>query len=56
MAVMEEVRSMTRLWMRISKRSQVLEPSPQGDLRVVIRRTLVGMRAGPRAFKSFLAA
>lgn len=33
--------------MRISKRSQVLVPSPQGDLRVVMRSTLVGMRTGP---------
>jgi hypothetical protein len=38
---------MRRLWMRISKRSQVLVPSPQGDLRVVMRSTLVGMRTGP---------
>jgi len=44
----EEVKiSMTRLWILISKRSQVLVPSPQGDLRVVMRKTLVGMRAGP---------
>lgn len=42
-----ECRSMRRLWMRISKRSQVLVPSPQGDLRVVMRSTLVGMRTGP---------
>lgn len=31
----------------ISKRSQVLVPSPQGDLRVVMRSTLVGRRTGP---------
>merc|ERR1712139_647013 len=42
-----ECRSMRRLWMRISKRSQVLVPSPQGDLRVVMLRILVGMRTGP---------
>lgn len=29
------------------KRSQVLEPSPQGVLRVVMRKVLVGMRTGP---------
>lgn len=33
--------------MRISKWSQVLEPSPQGDFRVVCERTLVGRRTGP---------
>lgn len=38
---------MTRLWIRIWKRSQVLEPSPQGVLRVVILRILVGIRTGP---------
>lgn len=42
-----ECRSIRRLWMRISKRSQVLEPSPQGDLRVVWVSTLVGRRTGP---------
>merc|ERR1711937_272305 len=31
-----EWRSMTRLWIRIWNLSQVLEPSPQGVLRVVI--------------------
>jgi hypothetical protein len=30
------LRSMRRLWMRISNISQVLEPSPQGVLRVEI--------------------
>lgn len=39
--------SIRRLWMRISKQSQVLEPSPQGVLRVVILRVLVGRRTGP---------
>ena len=33
--------------MRIWKRSQVFEPSPQGVLRVVIRRIFVGIRTGP---------
>ncbi|EEY59709.1 uncharacterized protein PITG_12299 [Phytophthora infestans T30-4] len=44
-------RSMIRLWMRISKRSHVLVPSPQGDLRVVRRRILVGRRTGPDTFR-----
>ena len=39
---------MTRLWIRIWNLSQVLEPSPQGVLRVVMRSVLVGMRTGPR--------
>jgi len=39
--------SMRRLWILISKQSQVLEPSPQGVLRVVTLRTLVGRRTGP---------
>jgi len=35
----------------------VFVPSPQGDLRVVIRRTFVGSRTGPLTFKfSFRAA
>merc|ERR1719378_671683 len=42
-----EKRSMMRLWMRIWKRSKVIEPSPQGVLRVVIFKTLVGIRTGP---------
>lgn len=29
------------------KRSQVFEPSPQGVLRVVMRKVLVGIRTGP---------
>jgi hypothetical protein len=44
-------KSMIRLWMRISKRSQVAVPLPQGDLRVVKRRILVGRRTGPETFK-----
>uniref|UniRef100_K3WYR3 Uncharacterized protein n=1 Tax=Globisporangium ultimum (strain ATCC 200006 / CBS 805.95 / DAOM BR144) TaxID=431595 RepID=K3WYR3_GLOUD len=44
-------KSMMRLWMRISKRSQVLVPSPHGDLRVVKRKILVGRRTGPDTFK-----
>ena len=31
-------------------------PSPQGDLRVVMRRTLVGMRTGPFTFSCFSLA
>lgn len=42
-----ECKSIKRLWILISKRSKVSEPLPQGDLRVVIRRTLVGRRTGP---------
>jgi hypothetical protein len=44
---------MTRLCTRISQRSQVLVPSPQGDLRTVRRSTLVGMRTGPRTLRPF---
>lgn len=40
-------RSMTRLCTRIWNLSQVLEPSPQGVLRVVMRRILVGILTGP---------
>lgn len=42
-----ECRSMTRLWIRIWKRSHVFEPSPHGVLRVVILNVFVGMRTGP---------
>merc|ERR1712167_306495 len=42
-----ECKSMTRLWMRISKRSHVLVPSPHGDLWVMMRKVFVGMRTGP---------
>jgi hypothetical protein len=45
---MGHMMSMTRLWMRISKRSQVLVPSPQGDFLQVMRRILVGILTGPR--------
>lgn len=48
--------SIRRLWMRISKQSQVLEPSPQGVLRVVILRVLVGRRTGPLARRSLFLA
>merc|ERR1711879_986722 len=41
-----ECRSITRLWMRIWKRSQVFEPSPQGVFLVVILRVLVGIHGG----------
>jgi hypothetical protein len=40
-------RSITLLWIRIWKRSHVFEPSPQGVLRVVMRRVFVGIRTGP---------
>lgn len=43
----DERRSIRRLCTRISNRSHVLVPSPHGDLRVVIRIVLVGMRTGP---------
>merc|ERR1719234_599129 len=49
-------RSMTLLWILIWNLSQVLEPSPQGVLRVVIRRVLVGMRTGPFTFSSLSLA
>ena len=49
-----EWRSMTRLWMRISKRSHEFVPSPHADLRVVMRSFFVGMRTGPLTF-SFLS-
>jgi len=42
-----ECRSMRRLWMRISNLSQVLVPSPHGDLRTHRRRIFVGRRTGP---------
>lgn len=45
-----------RLWMRISKRSQVLVPSPQGDLRVTILSFLVGRRTGPDTLSFFSTA
>lgn len=52
-----ECKSMTLLWILIWNLSQVLEPSPQGVLRVVILKILVGIRTGPftRSF-CFLAA
>merc|ERR1712038_1961731 len=51
-----ECKSMTLLWILIWKRSQVLEPSPQGVLRVVILRVLVGILTGPLTFSSFSLA
>ena len=45
--------SISRLWMRISYMSQVLLPSPQGVLRVVTFRCLVGRRTGPLTRRSF---
>ena len=49
-------RSITLLWILISRCSQVLVPSPQGDLRVVIRRNLVGIRTGPATLTFLLRA
>ena len=49
-------RSISRLWILIWYLSQVFEPSPQGVLRVVMRRTLVGMRTGPFTFRLFSLA
>lgn len=46
-------KSISLLWILIWKRSQVLEPSPHGVLRVVMRRILVGMRTGPFTFRLF---
>merc|ERR1739838_88011 len=46
-----ECRSITRLWTRIWNLSQVLEPSPQGVLRVVILNVLVGILTGPFTFR-----
>lgn len=43
---------MRRLWILISNISQVLEPSPQGVLRVVIFKVLVGRRTGPLTRRS----
>ena len=51
-----EWRSIRRLWMRSWKRSQVLVPSPRGDLRTVRRRVLVGMRTGPFTLRRFSLA
>merc|ERR1719262_1553288 len=51
-----ECRSSRRLWIRISYRSYVLVPSPQGLLRVVMRRVLVGSRTGPETLSSFCRA
>lgn len=48
--------SIKRLWMRISNRSQVLEPSPLGVLRVEIFRFLVGRRTGPLTASDLLLA
>merc|ERR1711981_262058 len=48
-----EWRSITRLWILIWKRSHVFDPSPQGVLRVVIRKVLVGIRTGPFTLRSF---
>lgn len=47
---------MRRLWILISNRSQVLEPSPQGDFRVVIFKCLVGSLTGPLTRRSLSLA
>ena len=47
-----EWRSITRLWILSWNLSQVLEPSPQGVLRVVILRTLVGILTGPLTYSN----
>ena len=44
---------MSRLWILIWNRSQVLEPSPQGLFLVVILRVLVGIRTGPFPLRFF---
>lgn len=49
-------KSMSRLWILIWKRSQVLEPSPQGVFLVVILRVLVGIRTGPFTLRFFSLA
>ena len=49
-------KSMSRLWILIWNRSQVLEPSPQGVFLVVILKVLVGMRTGPFTFRFFSLA
>merc|ERR1712189_114286 len=49
-------KSMSRLCILISKRSQVLDPSPQGVLRVVMGRVLVGRRTGPFTISFFSLA
>merc|ERR1719330_1394931 len=41
-----ECKSIKRLWIRISQQSQVLVPSPFGDLRTVILSLRVGRRTG----------
>lgn len=49
-------RSIIRLCILIWNLSHVLELSPQGDFRVVIRRVLVGIRTGPLTRKFFSLA
>mmetsp|Transcript_469 Transcript_469/g.422 ORF Transcript_469/g.422 Transcript_469/m.422 type:complete len:127 (-) Transcript_469:81-461(-) len=51
-----ECKSMRRLWMRISQRSNVLVPSPHGDFLTHRRRVLVGKRTGPATCNSFSRA
>ena len=44
-------KSIILLWVLIWNRFQVLDPSPQGVLRVVMRNVLVGILIGPFTFK-----
>jgi hypothetical protein len=44
--------SIKRLWILISKVSQVFDPSPQGVFRVVTFKVLVGRRTGPLTRRS----
>ena len=46
-------RSMSRLWILIWNRFQVLEPSPQGVFLVVILRVLAGIRTDPLTLRFF---
>ena len=45
------LRSISLLWTRISKRSQVLDPSPLGVFLVVMRSVFVGILTGPLALR-----
>jgi hypothetical protein len=48
--------SINRLWILISKVSQVFDPSPQGVFRVVTFKVLVGRRTGPLTRRSLVLA
>jgi hypothetical protein len=45
------LRSISLLWIRISKRSHVLDPSPLGVFLVVMRSVFVGILTGPLALR-----